>query len=437
MPGANKKPLVSANHAGQVSSWYVEYSTGRTCGGPNIWHVVRIQRVEILVQQPEVGRLKNFKLPRQTALRVLTLVLMVCGITALHYLTATNRPNIHDIYRRLYFIPVILGGIWFGLRGGFGTALFASVVYAPHVVFQWGRIPGAHPEQYLEILLFNVIGVITGSLASKEHRQRLRAEESAQRLAGSFAKLREQADMILEIEDQLRRADRLTALGELSAGMAHEIRNPLGSIRGTAEILRDAFPPDDKYAEFTAILVKEVDRLNQVLEDFLRFVRPEPSDRVHFLPAETLREVLNLTEVQARKANVNIVAEIPDLPEVEGEAGQFKQVFLNLILNAVQAMADGGQLLVSAEVKDHWVVCCFADNGPGIPKQNLERIFNPFFTTKHEGTGLGLAITSRIVENAGGRIKVESEVGKGATFTLKLRVVERAGAENEETDSGH
>ncbi len=376
-------------------------------------------------------RLKKSHPTRQTLLRLLILFLLIGGITALHYLTATDRAHAHDVFRRLYSIPVILGGIWFGLRGGFITALIVSVVYAPHVVFQWGRIPGSHPEQYLEILLFNIIGVITGSLASKEHQQRLRAEESAARLAGSFAKLRSQADMILEIEDQLRRADRLTALGELSAGMAHEIRNPLGSIRGTAEILRDAFPPDHKYAEFTIILVKEVDRLNQVLEDFLRFVRPEPSEQVRFLPAETLREVLQLGEVQARKANVNIVTEIQDLPEAEGKAGQFKQVFLNLILNAVQAMTDGGQLHVIAEACDDWVTCRFIDNGPGIPKENLERIFNPFFTTKQEGTGLGLAITSRIVENAGGRIKVESEVGQGTTFTLKLRLATLAGEDNE------
>jgi signal transduction histidine kinase len=384
-----------------------------------------------------VKRMKQYHPSRQTLLRFLILLVFVIGITALHYFTATDQVNAHDVYRRLYFIPVILGGIWFGLRGGFSTALFVSVVYAPHVVFQWGKIPGSHPEQYLEILLFNVIGVITGSLASREHQQRLRAEESAARLAGSFAKLRAQADMILEIEDQLRRADRLTALGELSAGMAHEIRNPLGSIRGTAEILRDAFPPEHKYAEFTTILVKEVDRLNQVLEDFLRFVRPEPSQQARFRPAETLREVLQLGEVQARKANVNIVAEITDSPEAEGEAGQFKQVFLNLVLNAVQAMTGGGQLHVSTATCDKWVTCSFVDNGPGIPKENIERIFNPFFTTKQEGTGLGLAITSRIVENAGGRIKVESKEGQGTTFTLKLRLATVAGVENEETDSGN
>lgn len=370
---------------------------------------------------------KRFNLTRQKLLRLTILAVLIVAISALHYLTTTDHAHIHDIYRRLYFIPVILGGIWFGLRGGFGTALLVSVAYAPHVLFQWGRIPVNHPEQYLEVLLYNVVGVITGLLSSREHNQRLRAEKTAERLADSYAKLREQADMIIEIEDQLRRADRLTALGELSAGMAHEIRNPLGSIRGTAEILRDAFAPDDKYAEFTVILMKEVDRLNHVLEDFLRFVRPEPSEKQKFSPAEALREVLQLVEVQARKAGVQVVTEIPELPQVQGDGGQLKQVFLNLILNAVQAMTAGGRLRVDAEQCGPWVVCRFADNGPGIANENLERIFNPFFTTKQEGSGLGLAIAHRIVDSVAGQLLVESQAGEGTTFTLKLRVAGNAG----------
>lgn len=380
---------------------------------------------------------KRFNLTRQKLLRLMILALLIVAISALHYLTATDHAHIHDVYRRLYFIPVILGGIWFGLRGGFSTALLVSVVYAPHVLFQWGRIPGNHPEQYLEILLYNVIGVITGLLSSREHSQRLRAEKAAERLADSYAKLREQADMIIEIEDQLRRADRLAALGELSAGMAHEIRNPLGSIRGTAEILRDAFAPDDKYAEFTVILMKEVDRLNQVLEDFLHFVRPEPSEKQKFLPAEALRDVLQLAEVQARKTGVKVVTEIPELPQVHGDSGQLKQVFLNLTLNAVQAMSAGGCLDVQAEQCGNWVLCRFTDNGPGIADENLERIFNPFFTTKQEGSGLGLAIAHRIVDSVAGQLLVESRVGEGTTFTLKLRVAGNAGEDYEKTSAGH
>lgn len=368
---------------------------------------------------------------RESLIKITSLLIMVALITSLHYMTATQHSHLHDILRRLYYIPIILGGLWFALRGGLGVALLASCLYAPHVLFQWGRLPTAHPEQYLEILLYNIIGILTGFLAAKEHAQRLRAEETAERLTGSFSKLRKQADMILEIEDQLRRADRLTAMGELSAGMAHEIRNPLGSIRGTAEILRDAFPPEDRYSEFTQILIDEVDRLNQVLEDFLRFAQPEKGEQPCFPPDTVLQEVLQLTNQQSRKNGIEVRYQSQALPEVCGDSGQFKQVFLNLVLNALQAMNRGGRLEIVTDQNGDQVEIFFKDNGCGIPKADLDRIFNPFYTTKDDGTGLGLAITHRIIHNHGGSISVKSVVGQGTEFALSLPLAEMTDSSGE------
>lgn len=359
---------------------------------------------------------------KKNLIKIFILLGMVALITGMHYSTATHHGHLHDILRRLYYIPIVLGGLWFSLKGGIGIALLTSCVYAPHVLFQWGRLPTMHPEQYLEIILYNVIGLLTGSLADREHVQRLRAEENARRLAGSYAKLREQADSILEIEDQLRRADRLTALGELSAGMAHEIRNPLGSIRGTAEILRDAFPPEDRYAEFTRILISEVDRLNKVLEDFLRFARADSGEAPCFAIDTVLQEVLQLTAQEARKSKVEIIYNPEKLPGICGEEGQFKQVFMNMVLNALQAMPRGGRLEVETRPVEGRIELIFRDSGCGIPEADLDRIFNPFFTTRDEGTGLGLAITHRIVQNQGGRISVKSKVGEGTEFTLSLPI---------------
>lgn len=361
------------------------------------------------------------KIEKSHYLRMSILLAMVAGVTALHYLTATEHSHSHGIYRRLYYVPIVLGGIWYYLRGGVAISLLVSVLYAPHVLFQWGHLPSIHIEQYLEILIYNTIGGLTGFLAAREHAQRIKAEDAAEHLASSYAKLKSQADLILEIEGQLRRADRLTALGELSAGMAHEIRNPLGSIRGTAEILRDAFPPEDRYAEFTKILVSEVDRLNKVLEDFLHFARSEESERNEFKPAHVLSEVLQLTRQQANKNKIDIVWDETDLPDAVGDAGQFKQVFLNLVLNALQALPVGGQLWITSEVSAERVVLRFRDNGPGIPEADLDKIFNPFFTTKHDGTGLGLAITHRIVLNHCGQIRVANHPAGGAEFTLTLQ----------------
>jgi two-component system, NtrC family, sensor histidine kinase HydH len=350
--------------------------------------------------------------------RIAIISLMVAVVTALHYLTTIQQAQIHDIYRRLYYLPIVLGGIWFGLRGGLGVALAVSLLYAPHVVFQWGHHPLTELEQYLEIVLYNVIGGLTGVLAERERRQKERYQQTAHTLEESYATLREQADQILEIEEQLRRADRLSALGELSAGMAHEIRNPLGSIRGTAEILREGITADDPRSEFATILIQEVDRLNRVVQDFLDFARPAETGRSAVDLNGLLQELLLLTRQPARSGGVGVEFTPGVIPLVQADREQLRQAFLNLILNAFQAMPDGGVLAIDSGCSDDRVRLSFRDSGVGIPAAQLERIFNPFFTTRREGTGLGLAIVHRIIQGHGGRIEVSSEPGQGTTFTL-------------------
>ncbi len=357
---------------------------------------------------------------RNDITRIAFLVLLVGGITALHYLTDIHKSQYHDIYRRLYYIPIVLGGLWYSLQGGLGCALAASALFAPHVLFQWGHYPTAEPEQYLEILLYNVIGFLTGFLAHREKIQKLRYMETARHLEESYGKLRKQADMILDIEEQLRRADRLSALGELSAGMAHEIRNPLGSIRGTAEILRDGIDPEDRRYEFAQILVKEVDRLNQVVKDFLDFAKPARLEKGRVNVIESLQEVLTLTRQPTVNAGIMVHLNAEKNLQVAGNREQLKQVFLNLVLNAQQAMSGGGELTITTEKKDKMLLVRFADTGQGIPEENLEKIFNPFFTTRQEGTGLGLAITHRILRSHGGKMEVKSRVGEGSVFTVFL-----------------
>ena len=353
-------------------------------------------------------------------LRLATVAGLLLLITALHYLTTTQMVGAHDVYRRLYYVPIVLAGLWFALRGGILTSILASLLYMPHVLFHWQHHPSIALEQYLEIVLYNVIGGLTGFLAQREQQQRIRYKKAAETLEGSYQKLREQADQIIEIEEQLRRADRLSALGELSAGMAHEIRNPLGSIKGTAEILRDGVAPDDPKQEFAGILIREVDRLNRVLEDFLRFARPDPVEHGSFVLQEVIGDVLDLTQQQAARSNVMVTVDLADDIEIPGRGEQIKQAFLNLVLNALQAMPDGGTLTVSLRTSPHEVYVLVSDTGPGIALEDRERIFNPFVTTRDSGTGLGLAITQRIIQSHGGRIILDSRPGQGACFTVCL-----------------
>src|SRR6185369_11211248 len=231
--------------------------------------------------------------------------------------------------------------------------------------------------------------------------------------------LQRQADLFIAIEEQLRRAERLSALGELSAVLAHEIRNPLGSIKGTAEILRDSLPASDRNHEFLEILIKEADRLNRVVEDFLGLARPVVSGKEEVDLLAELEEVVVLTAAEARQRGVAVELARSELPTVLGDREKLRQVFLNLIQNALQATGRGGRLQISAtrqtadEQGSAGVLLIFADSGVGIAAPQLAKVFDPFYTTKAGGTGLGLAIVQKIIESHGGRIQVESTPGKG------------------------
>lgn len=359
-------------------------------------------------------------------LRILLLAAAIIGISLFHYLTPLHLPALHDIFQRLYYLPIILAAFWFGLRGGLASSIIVSILYAPHILFQWGARPSLEMEKFLEILLYNVVGGVTGFLCQKEEERREELERAARRLEESYRTLRGQADLIIGIEEQLRRAERLSALGELSAMLAHEIRNPLGSIRGTAEILRDDFRPGHPKHEFLEILLKETDRLNRVVEDFLRLSRPIDGERKTCDLSAELRELVTLLGSDAAARGVRIALEVVDLPSVTGDPEKLRQAFLNLILNGIQATVAGGTVTVRGAVLPRsgddgpLVELAFADTGAGIPRESIEKIFTPFFTTKEGGTGLGLAITQRIVEGHGGTVTVESEPGQGTTFRVRL-----------------
>ena len=366
-------------------------------------------------------------------LRLFLLIAFVVGISLLHYFTPLNLPMLHDIYQRLYYIPIILAAFWFGLRGGIACAIAVSVVYAPHILFQWGGHLPMEMEKYLEIILYNVVGGITGFLSQKEEVRRRELQRTAQGLEVSYRKLQAQADKIIEMEGELRRAERLSAIGELSAVLAHEIRNPLGSIKGTAEILKDDFRPGDRKYEFLEILVKESERLNRVVEDFLRLARPQRAVMGDCDVMEELHNVIALVSTEARKRNVRLELKPALLPHMDGDPEKLRQAFLNIVLNGLQATESGGNVTITVfheEAKDNgtgWLDLSFSDTGHGIDSDTLERIFEPFYTSKEGGTGLGLAITRKIVESHGGHIEVKSRLGEGTDFRIRLplKLIER------------
>jgi len=242
---------------------------------------------------------------------------------------------------------------------------------------------------------------------------------------------------IKEMEERMRRADRLTALGRLSANIAHEIRNPLASISGAIETLARDLPPDATRTRLVEIVLSESERLNQLIAEFLDYARPAKPTPMPVEVATVLEEVLTLLQHRPLPESVKLVRQFDEGLVIHADPQQVRQAVWNLCLNAVQAMADGGELRIGARAlpgtgRVRRIQVWVTDTGHGIPTENLAHIFEPFFSTKPGGTGLGLATVYRIVQDHGGQVEVRSDPGLGTTFTLTLpgesRGVEGGGA---------
>lgn len=224
------------------------------------------------------------------------------------------------------------------------------------------------------------------------------------------------------LTDQLIRADRLAAMGELTAGVAHEVRNPLGIIRARVQLLESTDCDEAQIRRASEVIKQEIDRLDKVIKALLDFGRPSRPMLVRSDLRSVLTDVVLFTEHFARQASVRMEIEgLDDELPVLGDPDQLKQVFLNLVTNAVQAMEEtGGAITIRAGKDGDYVTVTVSDNGPGIAADELRKIFDPFFTLRAEGTGLGLTIVHRIIDAHDGHIRVESTRGKGTTFTVTL-----------------
>ena len=224
-----------------------------------------------------------------------------------------------------------------------------------------------------------------------------------------------------KLEELLRRSDRLSYLGMFTTGIAHELRNPLASIKGYAQLLlgKELSPAEEKYAQ---IIVRETDRLDSLLSQLLTFARPSSPQMSTKDMHEILKPMVEMLEEKAREQKVTIRQHLEFTSPVLVDEQKIQQVFWNILLNGLQAMPQGGELEVTLKETSGEVVTSIRDSGPGIPMDQQTQVFDPFFTTKERGSGLGLAISLRIVETLGGRIDFESESGRGTTFWIRLPV---------------
>ena len=231
----------------------------------------------------------------------------------------------------------------------------------------------------------------------------------------------------LKLQSQLREVEQMTGIGHMAANVAHEIRNPLIAVGGFARQLHEGLDADDPRREYTGIILEEVTRLEQILREQLTLER-------HLQPVlapvdvnQILKDVWKLLSHGMLSSRVRLIGDLADgLPVTMGDTNQLKQAFLNVISNAIQSMADGGRIEISSEQSGHMIVVTVRDDGPGIPKEILNKLFVPFFTTRKAGSGLGMAVTLRIVENHGGSINVDSAPGEGTTVRIMIPIVRSA-----------
>jgi signal transduction histidine kinase len=332
----------------------------------------------------------------------------LAAITLFHYLTDPNSMVPHNVYRRLYYLPIVwaafAGGLWVGL----GAATVATVAYIPHAFFLHSHMdPAPGVDKFMEIILYFGVGGLAGLLVDRERQARARQQREA--LARTAAE---------------SRADRLSGLVHLSRGLAHEIRNPLGGIQGAIEILAEEVSKTSPKREMVDVGLRETGRLNTVLDDFLQFARPREPEMQPFAPGDAVRHVVELFKTEAGKSEVRLEARVEEgIARAHGDIELITQVLLNLVSNAVQASGPGETVEVicrSGPEPGARIVFEVQDAGKGVPPDLGDSIYDPYVTGREGGAGLGLAISSLLVQQHKSVLTHEPRADKGTVFRFDL-----------------
>jgi two-component system sensor histidine kinase HydH len=344
------------------------------------------------------------------------------AIAALHRFTPVEMLHWHNALQQLYYLPIVFSGLAFGWRGGLSAATLAGVLTVPYVLVIWNAAPDFAVDQISDIPVFCAAGVLTGILAERGRRQSADLKRTTQRLSEVYQELQDNFE-------HMKRAERLFALGQLSAGLAHEVRNPLASIAGAAGILQRNSRLQAKDTECLGIIDKECQRLNHLVSHFLAFARPRAPQYQRTDISSLLESVSQLAAHAVGEKQIAIRTEVaPPAGPIECDPELLKQVLLNLAINAVQATPAQGEVRISAKLRDGRMLIEVKDEGCGISPADRDRIFDPFFTTKENGTGLGLPVAHQIVEQHGGMLTATPNPVAGTTFSVLLPLRPRSAA---------
>lgn len=305
----------------------------------------------------------------------------------------------HVLHGRFCYIPIVVAASWFGLRGGLYAATVISILVMP-LIFAGGQDLTDQVAELAEVLFYYFLAILIGALVDREFLARRRQQQA---------------------EIQVERSQKLSLVGQMAASVAHEVKNPLASIQGAADILTDDSTSDAARTEFKNILQKEIRRIDATVTEFLEFARPRETKLELVELSEVVNSCVRQVSTQAHRSGVNIENRVEDELHVNGDREKLHQMTLNLVLNAIQASHEGGVVRVVLSRADSSVVRLrIIDVGTGMDRESLKRAFEPFYTTKAKGAGLGLAIVKSIVDNHGGQIELTGDVGRGTIATVDL-----------------
>lgn len=331
------------------------------------------------------------------------IAIAVMAISAVHYLTSLQSVVSHEVFKRLYYVPIVVAAVMWGIRGGVATSVFSTVLYMPHVVFQWHAWPVVEAEQYGEVLMFNVVATVAGVLADRLHAERTRHRDAAVELRDAYARLRAG-------NDERVRVDRLVTIGRIAAGIAHEVRTPLAGLLGSLEILEQEFTRGHPKAEFVAIAKRQITRLQEVVTEFLEFAQPLP-------PAVRPVDLRQLVEVATRLARITLArrgvsldAPALDTPvTVNVDAEQVQRALLGIMLADTPSLRDGHIRIAIADRGHAAQVTVDLEGLTSVPV--VGDLFEAFPTTAC-GHGLALATAERLISNQHGAVKADIVDGR-------------------------
>ncbi len=329
-----------------------------------------------------------------TARHIGYIAFLLVSLTILHYISpriAHDRYHLEIIFQRLYFLPIVLGCLWFDLRGGLITFCAVFLLLVPHLVLHWAGLTPGDLTRIMQIVAYFVIAVVLGGTAGLQKLEQLKAKQ----------------------------AENLAAIGKSLSAVAHDMKTPLIAIGGFANLIKKHLLPGNPDCGKLDIIISETARLEGMVKDMLDFSRPLELNRVEVDICSMVNECLAIVEENAKAHRVSMQAKPADnLPLMLVDPVRIRQALINLLTNAVQASSEGDNVLIHCYHKGKNLSVDVIDCGCGIPLEMREVIFSPFFTTRKNGTGLGLPIVKKIVDAHGGFLEIIDNRLKGLTFRM-------------------